>query len=171
MNPPFELKTARLRLRELTPKDAGFIMELLNEPSFIRNIADRKVRDLEGARNYIAQGPGASYAKHGFGLWCVEREDGLAIGLCGLLQRDSLLHPDLGYALLERHWGKGYAREAAAAARDYGHALLGMQRIHAIVTPGNEPSVKLLHKLGFRDEGRRRLAGIEEEVLMLTWGQ
>lgn len=65
------LETARLRLRRLDVDDAAFIVELLNDPAFIRYIADRGVRTLEDARNYLQTGPLASYAQFGFGLFRV----------------------------------------------------------------------------------------------------
>ncbi|MGO4780208.1 GNAT family N-acetyltransferase, partial [Lysobacter sp. 2RAB21] len=81
------IQTDRLVLNELTADDAGFILELLNEPSFIDNIGDRGVRDLDGAVRYILDGPVQSYARNGYGLWRVDlRDSGEAIGMCGLLK-------------------------------------------------------------------------------------
>ena len=108
--------TERLRLRRMHTGDAAFMLELLNQPSFIRHIGDRGARDLDGARFYITDRVLAAYAKHGFGMEVVElRSTGEPVGICGLVKRDSLDDVDIGYALLERHWGKGYAREAAQA--------------------------------------------------------
>ena len=59
------LQTPRLRLRELVEDDAPFILELLNEPSFIANIGDRGVRTLDDAVGSIRKGPVDSYARHG----------------------------------------------------------------------------------------------------------
>src|SRR5262249_39747755 len=110
-------ETARLRLRELGDDDAAFILELVNEPGWLRFIGDRNVHSLQDARGYIARGPVASYARFGYGLWAVDsRERGEPLGMCGLIRRDSLPEPDLGFAFLARHHGRGYAREAAAAA-------------------------------------------------------
>src|SRR4051812_23982397 len=107
------LETERLFIRHLTQDDAAFILELLNEPAFIRNIADRGVRTIEDAQAYIQDGPIASYAKNGFGLFGVElKATGVPIGMCGLIRRDVLPDVDIGYALLERYWNKGYAHEA-----------------------------------------------------------
>jgi hypothetical protein len=84
--------TERLRLRRVDPDsrtDASFLLDLLNQRSFIDNIADRGVRTLEDARRYMLEGPCASYERHGFGLFAVElRDDATLIGLCGLLKRD-----------------------------------------------------------------------------------
>lgn len=148
------LATDRLRLRELDERrDAAFVLELLTDPSFLRHIGDRGVRDLASARDYIRNGPRASYAQHGFGLWMVEaRASGEALGLCGLLQRDSLPAPDIGYAFLPRHWSRGYAREACAAVRDHALGALKLPRLLAIVAPDNAASIRVLEHLGLRFE-------------------
>ena len=143
------LETERTRLRWLIPADAPFIQELVNQPSWLQNIGERNVHDLAGAEAYIANGPVASYAKHGFGLWCVERkEDGGPIGLCGLLQRDYLDAPDIGYAFLERFQGQGYASEVTAATMRLAREELGSRRIYASVVPSNGASIRVLEKLG-----------------------
>ena len=61
------LKTERLELRELSSADDAFILELLNEPGFLRHIGDKGVRSLSDARDYIVKGPIASYRRFGFG--------------------------------------------------------------------------------------------------------
>ncbi len=152
------LETPRLALRRLTADDAPFILELVNVPAFLRNIGDRGVRDLDDARAYIANGPVASYARHGIGLWHVAlREDGTAIGMCGLLKRDTLEHVDIGFAYLPAWWGKGYAREAAAAVMEYGTRTLGIPRIVAIVSPGNAASIRVLEHIGLTFERNLQL--------------
>ena len=144
------LATERLVIREFTFADAAFVLELLNEPAFIEFIGDKGVRDIPGAEKYLREGPLASYARHGFGLWCVDRRtDGVSLGSCGLLKRDFLDHPDLGYAFLARHHGQGYAHEAATAIlRHAGHEL-ELKSLHAITAFRNPASVRLLGKLGF----------------------
>jgi ribosomal-protein-alanine N-acetyltransferase len=148
------LATDRLRLRHMVPEDAPFILELLNEPAFIQNIADKGVRTLEDARVYILSGPVASYANHGFGLFVVELKDSaLPIGMCGLIKRDGLDDVDIGFAFLERHWSQGYAVEAAAATLAHGLRQLGLKRIVAITAPGNQGSIRVLERIGMRFEG------------------
>ncbi|HEY5884220.1 MAG TPA: GNAT family N-acetyltransferase [Pyrinomonadaceae bacterium] len=145
------LETDRLRLRRLAPADAWFIFELVNEPSFIQNIGDRNVRNEADAVQYIQNGPMASYERYGFGLYCVElKESAVPIGICGPLKRDTLEHPDIGFAFLPRFWGQGYAIESATAVMKYSREVLGLDEIAAITTPTNEPSIKLLEKLGFK---------------------
>src|SRR5690349_9858902 len=115
------IETPRLHIRPFSFNDAPFILRLLNEPSFLQHIGDKGVRDLEGAKVYLTNGPMASYARHGHGLMAVVlKATGEPIGMCGLLKRDNLEHPDLGYAFLPEFWSKGYAREAAKATLDHG---------------------------------------------------
>jgi len=161
------LETERLRLRRFatadeggapTDADSAFVLKLLNQPGYLRFIGDKGVRDLVGARAYLETGPIASYARHGFGLYLIERkEEGDPIGLCGLIRRENLPDVDLGYALHSAFEGKGYAVEAARAVLRYGLEDLGIRRIVAITTLDNAASMGLLAKLGFRLEGPVRL--------------
>jgi ribosomal-protein-alanine N-acetyltransferase len=97
------LETERLILRQMNVEDTEFIFELVNETAFIRNIGDKGVQSLTDAREYISNGPVASYAEFGFGLYLVElKETGAAIGICGLLKRDSPEDVDIGFAFLEK---------------------------------------------------------------------
>lgn len=165
------IETERLIIRHLEAKDAEFILELLNEPAFIHFIADRGVRTTEDALNYIANGPVASYKQFGFGLFLVElRDSGTPIGMCGLLKRDTLEDVDIGYALLERYWSKGYAYEAAAAVLDYGYNVLHIPRIIAITAPDNEASGRLLEKIGLKFEKLIHLPGYEGDTKLFTPG-
>lgn len=158
------LETERLIIRQLTENDAEFILELVNEPAFIRNIADRGVRTTADAQAYIQNGPVASYAKNGFGLFAVElKATGVPIGMCGLIRREVLPDVDIGYALLERYWNQGYASEAAAAVLDYGYKVIGLKRIVAITALDNEASANVLEKIGLQFERIVDLPGIGGE--------
>jgi len=159
------LRTERLFIRELTPRDAPFMLALLNEPSFLVNIGDRGVRTIAEAEAYIERSPRASYALHGFGLCAVTlHEDGTPIGVCGILKRDALPEPDIGFAFLPAYWSQGYAFEAASAVRDFARETLALPRLLAIVSPGNAASMRLLGKLGFVPEGPIVIPGEASEV-------
>lgn len=163
------LETRRLALRLMVAEDAPFVLELLNEPSFLRFIGDRDVRTLADARAYIEKGPAASYARYGFGLWLAQlRDDGTPIGMCGLLKRDTLDDVDIGFALLPAYWGKGLAHEAAAAVMDYGRRVLGIARIVAIVSPDNAASIRLLEKIGLVFDRRVDLNGDGRETSLFV---
>lgn len=161
------LETERLILRRLSADDAEFMLELLNDPGWIRFIGDKGVRTVDEARAYIRQGPMAMYARYGFGLYRTELKEGaVPIGICGLIKRDGLDDVDVGFAFLPAFRDKGYAREAAAASMEYGRRVLGMGRIVAITLPDNRSSIKLLEKLGMRFERMIRLPGDTEELCL-----
>jgi ribosomal-protein-alanine N-acetyltransferase len=161
-------ETPRLRLRYLAEHDAAFILELLNEPEFIRNIGDREVRSLDDARRYIRSGV-TGYERLGFGLYLVELQEGATpIGLCGLLKRDYLDDVDVGFALRAGFRNQGYALEAARAVMRYGHEALGLGRIVAITAPDNHASIKLLRRLGLEFERNIRLPDVARDTSLFT---
>lgn len=164
-----ELKTERLVLRKFVAGDAAFILDLLNQHSFIQFIGDKGVRTLDDAKNYIATGPIASYQRHGFGLNLVELKDGkVPIGMCGVLKRESLPDPDLGFAFLPEYWGQGYAFEAASAVLKEARDTFKLTRILAITNPDNDASIKLLAKLGFQLERVMKLSSDSDEVKLFS---
>jgi ribosomal-protein-alanine N-acetyltransferase len=159
------LETERLVLRFFDFDDSEFIVRLLNEPSFIEHIGDKGVRSLKDARQYLLKGPLDSYERFGYGLNMVElKESGESIGMCGLVRRDNLDDADIGYAFLEQYWSRGYARESAGAVLNHARNTLGLDRIVAIVTPGNHSSIRLLEKIGLTFERMIRLNGDDEEL-------
>jgi len=166
------LETERLAFRELRVDDAPFILELLNDPAFLRHIGDKNVHTLDAARDYIANGPIDSYARHGFGLYLVElkNSNGAPIGICGLVKRDALEDVDIGYALLPEFRKRGYALEAAGATLGYGRAVLGLARIVAVTAADNEASAQLLGRLGMKFEQLVRLSEDGDECRLFASG-
>jgi RimJ/RimL family protein N-acetyltransferase len=156
-------------VRRLTLEDAPFILELVNDPLFLRFVGDKGVRTLEAARNYLRNGPLASYAQHGFGLFQVSlKGSGEAIGMCGLLKRDVLEDVDIGFAYLPQFSGRGYATEAALATMHYGRDVLGLKRIVALTAPGNAASQNVLRKLGLRHTQTLRLPAYQDDSFLFT---
>ncbi|MGC3945036.1 MAG: GNAT family N-acetyltransferase [Chryseolinea sp.] len=144
------LQTSRLNLRKFVPADAAFILRLLNEPSFLRFIGDRKVRTIDDARRYIDNRFIASYQNNGYGLYMVENKEDKPIGMCGLVKRDPAEDPDVGFAFLPEAWQKGYGYEAASAVMDYARNDLQLKRVLGITVPDNVASIKTLEKLGLK---------------------
>src|SRR5215813_2990907 len=152
------VETERLLIRRLSPDDAPFILTLLNEPSFIRYIGDKGVRNLDDARRYIADGPVKSYEVNGFGLYLVQlKANGERIGMCGVLKRDTLPDPDVGYAF-----------ESTSAVMNHAQQDFGLKRILAITSPDNEASEKLLGKIGLRFDRLIKLSDDTSEVKLFT---
>jgi RimJ/RimL family protein N-acetyltransferase len=163
------LETDRLQLRMLTADDAGFVLRLLNEPSFIQNIGDRGVRTIDDAQAYIQKGPLASYETFGFGLWLIElKSEGTPIGICGLLKRDVLPDVDIGYALLPEFCSQGYAFESASAVLLYASEKLDLKRVVAVTNADNKNSIRLLEKMGFKYERMVRLSEGASEIKLFA---
>jgi len=159
------LETERLALRELITDDAAFILQLVNEPSWVRFVGDKGIKTLEAAEAYILNGPRAMYARVGFGLWLVELKEGRTpIGICGLIKRDSLEDVDLGFAFLPAYWKRGYAFESASATMAYGKKTFGLERVAALMLPDNDASHGLLTKLGFHFERMVQLSSGAPEL-------
>ena len=163
------IETKRLILRKLSTDDAEFIVELVNEPSFLHYIGDKGVRNLDDARQYILNGPVASYERNGFGLYLVElKKNGIPIGISGLVKRPALTDADVGFAFLPAYWSKGYAFESVSAVMTYGREVLGLDRILAITSPDNDASAKVLGKIGLRFERMVRLSEDGPEIKLFT---
>ena len=159
------LETDRLIVRPITLDDAPFILTLLNEPSFLRYIGDKQVRNIEGAEQYLLNGPIASYKQNGFGLYLVAlKENGTPIGICGLIKRAELQDVDIGFAFLPDFWNQGFAFESATAVMNYGQETLQFDRIVAITSLDNEASIKLLERIGFTFESIINLGKDREQV-------
>lgn len=161
--------TERLIIREATLQDAPFVLRLLNEPSWLRFIGDRGVKTLGDAEKYIAERFIALYRKFGFGFYVVERRDAPgAIGISGLVKRDTLDDVDLGFAFLPEAWGAGYAYESAAAVVDRAQTRLQLKRLVAISAVGNESAGRLLNKLGFEFERLIQVTPGADEVRLFV---
>ena len=151
------LDTARLRLRTLALDDAAFYLKVMNTPLFHQWIGDRNIRTEAQAREALAVGPLTMQSMRGFSIYLVERlSDGAAIGMCGLIKRETLEDVDLGYAYLPEFAGHGYATEAATGVLAHARTL-GLKRVVAITTPGNDASDAVLRRVGMRFEKRVRL--------------
>ncbi len=160
------LDTNRLLLREFTLEDTLFIVQLLNTPGWLQFIGDRNVKNEAQAIAYLENGPLKSYRDNGYGLYAVIRkQDNLCIGMCGILRRDTLEYPDIGFAFLPEYMGKGYAFEAASVTLEYAQQLQ-LPTICAITHPANNASIKLLEKIGLSFINSIRYPQTDETLLL-----
>lgn len=151
-------ETARLHIRAMQSDDAAFILDLLNEPDFLANIGDKKVRTMEDALGYIQSAGWDNYERFGFGMNTVELADtSLRIGICGLLKRDALPYPDIGFAFLGSFHGQGYATESAEQMLTIATSVHGLRGMSAITSLHNDASVGVLRKLGMMEGERLHL--------------
>lgn len=163
------LETERLILREFTLADTDFIIELVNTPGWIKYIGDRNIKTEEQAQQYLQNGPMKSYALNGFGLSMVAlKKEGTPIGMCGIIRRDNLLNPDIGFAFLPAYYGQGYGFEIAGAVLKYAKEILQLPVICAITVPHNSNSIKLLEKIGLHFAESFHFPGDKEELLLYT---
>ena len=130
--------------------DADFVIELVNSPGWLTYIGDRNIKTRADAEQYLTNGPIASYNTHGFGLSIVEEYlSGHPLGICGLLKREYLPAPDLGFAFLPKHEGKGFAFEASTAYLTSYTEGNSLKPVYAITLRENTRSIALLTRLGF----------------------
>jgi RimJ/RimL family protein N-acetyltransferase len=162
------LTTERLTLRQFKNEDAPFILELVNTPGWLAFIGDRNIHSEVDAVNYLQNGPIKSYRENGFGSSMVELKDGTPIGMCGILKRDSLENPDIGFAFLPVHMGKGYAFEMAKATLDHATHQLKLKTICAITNPENVRSIQLLEKIGLKPIKRIPSPTDEAELMLYS---
>jgi RimJ/RimL family protein N-acetyltransferase len=143
------VETKRLILREINIKDADFVLRLVNEPSFVSNIGDKGLKNLNDAERFILEGYWTNQERPGYGMFLVElKGGGDPIGSCGLLYRKVLDVTDIGFAFLPEFWNRGFAYEAAEAMMKYGLSTLGVKKIVGLTSEDNLGSINLLKKLG-----------------------
>lgn len=159
------LETDRLYLRRLIRDDAGFILQLLNEPSWIEFIGDKNVSNLNDAKKYIELSAITMYQQYGYGLFLVcDKGHDTPMGLSGLMKRDNLDHADLGYAFLPEFWKKGFALEAVKSVLDYAKETHQLSTILALTKSSNASSIKLLNKVQFQFDRDLKLLDDEENL-------
>jgi RimJ/RimL family protein N-acetyltransferase len=141
------LETERLALRQFTGDDVDHLMQIFADPEAMRFYpAPFNHEQTEGWIRWSLD----SCEKNGFGLWAVVRkEDGLFLGDCGLMFQpvEGRTELEIGYHILRREWGRGYATEAAQACRDYAFSTLAYPRVVSIVDPLNIASCHVAAKV------------------------
>jgi [ribosomal protein S5]-alanine N-acetyltransferase len=146
-SPRIVARTHRLTLRELTIHDVDGLLEVLGDPIAMEHYPAPKTRaETEGWIGWARD----SYRLNGFGLWAVERTaDGAFLGDCGpMLQPvEGELVPEIGYHIIRREWGRGYATEAATACRNLVLGEFGFGRAVSIVAPENLASRRVAEKV------------------------
>lgn len=144
-------ETERLVIREYVEEDAEAFFKLNSDPEVLRYVPDKRLLNVEQARQLLTDHPIADYRKHGFGRGaCILKSTDEQIGFAGLKYLEELEMVDVAYRLLPKYWGKGLATEAALASVRYGFAQLGLKWIVGLAMPANIASVRVLEKAGLR---------------------
>lgn len=145
--------TDRLQLRRLTLDDVDLMLNVWNDPAFVRYVGDRGIRTIDDARQAMQEGPLKLYSDYGYGPYRLAlREDDTPVGICGLFRRDGFDEPDIGFSTLPGHTAMGYGYEAACTVVEYAQEELEIPCLTAIVSPENAASIGLIRKLGFSFE-------------------
>ena len=159
--------TKRLKLGSLTYRNAGFILELLNTPGWLKFIGDRNVKDLTDARNYIKKIRGLTNVKYRV---VYTKDKTTPLGIITFIKRDYLDHHDIGFAFLPDHTRSGYGFEATTAVLNYLHKDAGINTMLATTVPDNFASIALLGKLGYQFDKQITTDGISLLVYKLQFG-
>ncbi len=155
-----ELQTPRLRLRQLQPSDAEAMFAILSDEAVTRTFGLERFTLVEEAAQRI-RAINAGFQKQASIRWALVRpEDDVLIGTCGYVYwKRPHRHAAVGYELARAFWRQGYMTEALTAVLHFGYTQMKLHRIEALVMPENTPSIQLLHRLGFREEGLLRQYG------------
>ena len=159
------LTTERLVLSQISTSDVHLIFDIFTDPVCIRFIGDRGIRGLNDAKSYIEERFIDHYEKYGFGMYKVS-VDNQGIGICGLIKRDDVNPPDIGFAFLTEFRGGGYCTEAAKAVLNYELEKHDLPEILAFTDPENMASQKVLEKIGMSKKEITQLSGQDFDSLV-----
>ncbi|MEZ4756664.1 MAG: GNAT family N-acetyltransferase [Flavobacteriales bacterium] len=147
------LHTERLILRDLEERDVDGIFALDSDPEVLRYIGTPVMTDRSEAAHVIAM-VRRQYEENGIGRWAMElRSTGEFVGWCGLKWEQHIrpfAYYDIGYRLIRKHWGQGYATEAASACLRHGFEVLGYPEICAAAEAEHHASNRILQKIGLK---------------------
>jgi RimJ/RimL family protein N-acetyltransferase len=147
------LETERLRLRALAPRDVDAYAAMMADPEVTRFLGDGRPLDRGEAWRQMAMFLG-HWALRGFGLWAVEeRATGAFLGRIGCFEPEGWPGFEIGYTLARAAWGRGFAREGAAAALRHARETLGRDAIISIIRPANAASIRVATALGAAADG------------------
>ncbi len=153
------IETNRLLLRNFTLDDAALIYELNLDPE-VTLYTDDPIQDINQAQDVLEQTILPQYALYNHGRWAVHvKTTQEFIGWCGLKARPERSEIDLGYRLMKKAWGNGYATEAAYACLKYGFEKLNLQRIVGRAMPENTASLRVLEKCDMQYIGEEIVDG------------
>ncbi len=141
------LETFRLVLKVTTIQEASAMVELNSDPEVVRYTGDSALHSIQEAEAVIRDRLLSQYEKYRMGRFSVYLKDGTYIGWCGLRFFPESNEVDLGYRLMKKFWGQGYASEASEVCLQYGFETLKLKRIMAKAMPENIGSLKVIQKM------------------------
>lgn len=163
------LETSRLTLRLPVLEDFEPMHEIFGDEETARFIGGHLSRPGSWRRFLVM--PGA-WSVQGFGMFTiVERASGETVGQCGPWHPVDWQGTEIGWAIRPKFFGKGYALEAAVAAMDYAHEVLGWTELIHTIDFENKASIKLAERLGSTFLREAELAPAGSGTIVGVWGQ
>ena len=142
------IETKRLILRRYTPNDFDALYEIMSDAETMRYYP--APFDKDKTRSWITWNL-ENYSKYGFGLWAIVlKETNEFIGDCGITIQniDGEMLPEIGYHIHKKYWRRGFAKEAAAAVRDWVFANTDYETIYSYMKYTNAASIKTAQSIG-----------------------
>ena len=162
------LESARLFFREFTTGDAPLLLSLNSDPEVVKYVHELPLTNEAAALSTLTHTILPQYAQNGFGRWAVHlKTTHEFIGWCGLKFRPERNEIDLGYRFFRRHWGLGYASEAAQACIDFGFIQYRIPVLTAMAHIENTASLKVIEKCGFQFKQFEEVAGCPVKLYQL----
>ena len=162
------LETPRLRLRQFREADLDAYAGMCADPEVMRYIGTGVTLSRPDAWRSMA-GMLGHWKLRGYGMWALELQSTRElVGRAGFLDPPGWPGFELGWFLGRRHWGNGYAVEAASAALRYAFDELGRERVISLIRPGNTRSIRVAEALGERLAGETELLGNKALVYEAT---
>jgi len=146
--PKNNFETERLSLRKLAKTDVDLIVALNSDPEVMKYIGEPD-DSFENAKKYVEMRVDGYADKDGLGIFiATEKDSDAEIGWICLKQLDDTEEIEIGFRLLKKYWGKGYATEGAKCLLEFGFEELGLEEIAGVTLPTNTPSQQVLKKIG-----------------------
>lgn len=155
--PAIRLNTARLSLRPPATSDVDAVFAIYADPQVARYLSRPPWTETEQAHAWLTRMRAEQEQATALQLMLQRDLDDRVIGTCTLFKLDfDNCRAEIGYTLASDYWGHGYMHEAVVAMLDHGFDALKLHRVEADIDPRNEPSARVLDRLGFQKEGRLR---------------
>ena len=152
----FHIETERLILRELRQADLEGMFELDSNPEVHKYLGNKPVKTIEESQTII-DSVFKQYKERGIGRFAaIEKASGNFIGWSGIRLNTEYnmngftKYYDVGYRLIPKYWGKGYASETSFATLHFGFTKLNLETIVGVAETENIASNKVLQKIGLQ---------------------
>ncbi len=166
------METSRLHIRLITDQDAPFLFELMNTTGWYKNIGDRGIKTEKDALNYMRNKMHPDLKVKGFvNHVMIEKSSNKIVGTCSVHDREGVKGMDVGYALLPKFEGKGYATEGAKAMVNLAFDFYKQKQVSGITIDANPASCRVLEKLGFEAMGYIKLPQVDEQIKLYLLSQ